>query len=42
MKKAIVDVESRDYQYFETLMKKQGFDCWEWANEGEEYPDEED
>ncbi len=41
MKKAIVDIPSADYDWFEVLMMQQGW-TWEWANEGEERPDCED
>lgn len=38
MKKAIVDVYSYDYDFFEKLMKQNGW-SFEWANNGEEHPD---
>ena len=38
MKKAIVDVYKDDYTFFEKLMKQNGWD-YEWANQGEEFPD---
>jgi endonuclease YncB( thermonuclease family) len=41
MKKAIVDIPSADYGWFEKLMVQQGW-IWEWANEGEEHPDYQD
>lgn len=41
MKKAIVDVPTADYEWFEKLIKHNLWDM-EWANDGEEYPDCED
>lgn len=38
MKKAIVDVPSGDYMWFETLMSHNSW-MFEWANDGEELPD---
>jgi hypothetical protein len=41
MKKATVDVPNGDYKWFTALME-QNLWIWEWANDGEEYPDYEE
>jgi hypothetical protein len=38
MKKAIVDVPMADYDWFTKLMNQNTWP-FEWANEGQEYPD---
>lgn len=38
VKKAIVDIPSTDYKWFEALMNQNDW-LYEWANGGEELPD---